>query len=141
LVWAAGGTTWRRLAARGVWVHGSADGLGDAEPPAIDWLAGRAVTWRRLTHTAAAAADPAALGTYTVDEPLPDDLPSRTHFFWASGTLFLDAIARWPSLRAGWHGSGPGRTWRTLQEVLGPDARVRVWLDYDDWQKAVLNAF
>jgi hydroxymethylbilane synthase len=138
-VWAAGGTTWRRLAARGVWVHGSADGLGDAEAPGIDLLAGRSIPWRRLTHTAAAAGDPAAIGTYAVDERLPEDLPSRTHFFWTSGTLFLEAIARWPALRDGWHGSGPGRTWRTLQETLGPEARARVWLDYEDWLKDVLN--
>jgi hydroxymethylbilane synthase len=138
-VWTAGGKTWRRLAARGVWVHGSADGLGDAEAPAIDLLAGRPITWRRLTHTTAAAGDSAALGTYMVDEQLPEDLPSRTHFYWTSGTLLLEAIARWPSLRDGWHGSGPGRTWRALQEVLGPGARARVWLDYEDWRRDVLD--
>ena len=81
------GGGWRRA---GVWVHGWADGLGDAEAPAIDLLAGRSISWHRLTHAAAAAGDPAALGTYAVDERLPDDLPSRTHFFWTSGTLFLD---------------------------------------------------
>src|SRR5262249_10162999 len=30
-VWAAGGRTWRKLANRGIWVHGCADGLGDGE--------------------------------------------------------------------------------------------------------------
>jgi hydroxymethylbilane synthase len=138
LVWAAGTTTWRKLAARGVWVNGCADGLGDADAPDVDLLADRQVRWHRLTHQAAATADPDALATYVVDNTLPDDLAARTHFFWTSGSEFLEALARWPQLRQGWHGSGPGRTWRTLHETLGPTARARVWLDYEHWQQEVL---
>lgn len=137
LIWAAGGTTWRRLAARGIWVHGSAEGLGDVDLPPVAALAGRDVTWRRLTHRAAAEADPGALATYEVREPLPDDMPSRSHFFWTSGTLFLQALERWPELRERWHGSGPGRTWRTIRETLGPTPRARVWLEYEDWFQAI----
>jgi len=135
-VWAAGVTTWRRLAARGIWVHGCADGLGDADRPPVDALAGRAVSWRRLTHRAAAT-EPDALATYEVIERLPDDLSKRTHFFWTSGSLFREAIARWPELRDRWHGSGPGRTWRTLRETLGDSPNIRVWLEYEDWYKNV----
>src|SRR5690606_39263124 len=71
-VWAAGPRTWRRLAERGIWVHGSSEGLGDAEDPALDQLAGRQLSWRRLTHGKSDAPD--ALPTYDVDLPLPDDL-------------------------------------------------------------------
>jgi hydroxymethylbilane synthase len=138
IVWAAGGTTWRRLAARGVWVHGCADGIGDSEPPDIDALAGHPVAWHRLTHRAAATADPDALATYEVHESLPDDLPARTHFFWTSGAQFLQAIERWPEIVDRWHASGPGRTWQTLRRTLGHRARARVWLDYDHWQKEIL---
>jgi hydroxymethylbilane synthase len=139
IVWAAGGTTWRRLAARGVWVNGCADGLGDSEPPAVDLLAGEEIHWHRLTHRAAAEADPAALATYDVQESLPDDLPARTHFFWTSGTQFLQAVDRWPELMDCWHASGPGRTWHTLRHRLGQRARARVWLDYDQWQREILT--
>jgi hydroxymethylbilane synthase len=138
-VWGAGGTTWRRLAQRGIWVHGCADGLGDSEPPAIDALAGHTVSWRRLTHSIAAAEDAEALATYAVEEDLRDDLPGRTHFFWTSGTLFRRALARWPEIRDRWHGSGPGRTWQALQAALGPTPRARVWLDYEDWKKDVIR--
>lgn len=138
IVWAAGGSTWRRLAARGVWVNGCADGLGDSERPDIELLAGHDIHWQRLTHRAAAAADPAALATYVVQESLPDDLSARTHFFWTSGTQFLQALERWPELRDRWHGSGPGRTWHTLCRTLGQRARARVWLDYDHWRKEIL---
>lgn len=137
LVWASGTRTWRRLAARGIWVHGCADGLGDAVPSGVDILAGRPVTWHRLTHSAAADG-PDNLATYVVDERLPDDLPARTHFFWTSGSQFLEAAARWPEIRQGWHGCGPGRTSAVVMSTLGQTGRVHVWLDYDDWHREVI---
>ncbi len=134
LVWAAGSHTWRRLAARGVWVGGCADGLGD-EHPQVDVLAGRDVAWTRLTHDG--VRDQNALATYSVSVNLPDDLPSRSHFFWTSGELFKTAIARWPSLRSAWHASGPGRTRDTIIGELDDTSRYGVWLDRASWEKDV----
>jgi len=135
MVWVAGGATWRKLAARGLWVQGSAEGLGDGEDPGVDQLAGRRVEWHRLTHEGVDAAN--ALATYVVAERLPDDLPTRTHFFWTSGTSFRQAIDQWPSIRDGWHSSGPGRTWQAIETALGPRGRARVSLDYDAWHREV----
>ena len=137
LVWAAGGRTWERLARRGVWVNGCADGLGDQEVPGVDRIAGRTVTWQRVTH--AASGDPHAVATYVVEQSLPADLERRTHFFWTSGSLFLDALGRHPGIRRGWHASGPGRTARVVRDALGSDAGARfsIWLDYDQWHQAV----
>jgi hydroxymethylbilane synthase len=134
LVWVSGATTWRKLASRGVWVNGSAEGLGD-DAPAVRWLAGRDVRWHRLTHSG--VTDDNALATYQVDEPLPADLASRTHFFWMSGTSFTRALAACPEIRQAWHGSGPGRTARAIREALGDTGRARVWLNYDQWFKEV----
>jgi hydroxymethylbilane synthase len=131
VVWAAGGRTWRKLAARGIWVHGCADGLGDLEAPRVDALAGRALRWCRLTHTGAETPD--AVATYHVDDTLPDDLPARTHFFWTSGSQLRKALEHWPALSDRWHGSGPGRTAQALRELVGPVGRSAVWLDYDHW--------
>ena len=135
VVWAAGSTTWRRLAARGVWVHGCADGLGDDEPPQVDVLAGRALHWVCLTHDRSDRDD--ALATYHVDPVLPDDLPARSHFYWTSGDAFLRAVERWPSIRDGWHGSGPGRTRQTIVATVGATARTGVWLDRESWERDV----
>ena len=135
IVWAAGTETWRRLAARGVWVNGCADGLGDDEHPPVDVLAGRSVKWARLTHDRAGTPD--ALPTYHVDTPLPDDLPERSHFFWTSGDLFKRAIERWPAIRDAWHASGPGHTRETIRAVLGASDRIGVWLDRASWEKDV----
>lgn len=134
-VWAAGSETRRKLAARGIWVHGSADGLGDEERPAIDALAGRHVTWVRLTHAGVAA--PNALSTYVADPDLPDDLPERSHFYWMSGDVFARAIERWPSIRDGWHASGPGRTREAVLAKVADPRRTGVWLDRESWERDV----
>lgn len=137
IVWVAGSQTWRKLAARGIWVHGSAEGLGDAERPAIDEIAGRQMSWHRLTHEG--MDDPAALPTYSVTEKLPEDLASRTHFFWTSGSVFQRALDRFPMLGGRWHSSGPGRTWQSVQRVLGETGRIRVSLDYEAWLNEVVE--
>jgi hydroxymethylbilane synthase len=137
LIWAAGPRTWERLARRGVWVHGSAEGLGDEEPVAVDALAGRSVAWTRLTHSG--VEDPRALATYLVDERLPDDLGSRSHFFWTSGTAFTRALSAHPGIAGGWHASGPGRTARAIRETLGNHPRISVWLDYEQWHQHVTS--
>lgn len=134
-VWVAGSRTWHRLASRGIWVHGSSEGLGDTEAPAIDVLAGRALEWHRLTHGGSDA--PGAWPTYDVVINLPDDLPARTHFFWTSGSAFVEALSRYPSIRSGWHACGPGRTLATLRRELGPAGNLSVWLDYDSWLEHV----
>jgi hydroxymethylbilane synthase len=135
-VWAAGGQTWRKLAAHGIWVHGCADGLGDDARPPVDALAGRDVSWVRLTH-AASANTAEAVATYSVSTKLPEDLPSRSHFFWTSGSLFKSALSRWPALARGWHASGPGRTHQAIVEALGDAGRAGVWLDRTSWERDV----
>lgn len=134
-VWTAGSRTWRRLAAQGVWVHGCADGLGDDERPLMDALAGREISWVTLTH--AAAARPGAVATYVVETDLPDDLPSRSHFFWTSGSTFTSAVERWPAIRAAWHASGPGRTHEVIDAALRGTGRAGVWLDRASWERDV----
>ena len=134
-VWAAGSQTRRKLASRGIWVHGSADGLGDEDRPAINALAGRDIEWLRLTHAGASAPD--ALSTYVAAADLPVDLPARSHFYWMSGELFTRAIERWPSIRAGWHASGPGRTREALLARVDDPSRTGVWLDRESWERDV----
>ncbi|MEO7191815.1 MAG: hydroxymethylbilane synthase [Vicinamibacterales bacterium] len=135
LVWTAGLRSWERLARRGVWVHGSSDGLGDQESPDVDLMAGTSPEWIRLTHDRSDA--PGALATYSVRYVLPDDLAARTHFFWMSGSLFREALDRHPGIGGAWHASGPGRTARALHDTLGSTSRVSTWLDYDQWHQNV----
>lgn len=132
VVWVAGSRTWTALAARGLWVNGSTDGLGDDEIPRANLLAGRTLSWLRLTHTQAPAS-PARIATYEVERVLPADLDRYTHFFWTSGAEFTRALAAHPRLAEGWHGSGPGATSRAIAAALGSTGRAAIWLDYDHW--------
>lgn len=136
VIWVAGESTWRRLASRGTWVNGCTDGLGDTETPAVDLLAGRPLSWVRLTHAGGAGAA-GTLATYEVSRELPDTLPAHSHFFWTSGSEFRRALERWPALADGWHGSGPGSTARTMTAALGGSRRCGIWLDYDHWLSEV----
>jgi hypothetical protein len=136
IIWAAGESTWRRLVARGTWVNGCTDGLGDEEAPAVDLLAGRPVAWVRLTHSGGTG-NPGALATYEVVRDLPDDLSTYSHFFWTSGSEFRRALDRWPGLADRWHGSGPGSTARAIAEALGSASRHGIWLDYEHWLSEV----
>jgi hydroxymethylbilane synthase len=136
IVWTAGTRTWRKLAERGIWVHGSAEGLAEEFSPAVDALAGSAIDWQRLTHSRSGVATDTP--TYGVRYLFPDDLEDRSHFFWTSGSAFLEAVSRYPRIRSGWHASGPGRTSMTIRETLGPTDRASIWLDYDSWLKTVL---
>jgi hydroxymethylbilane synthase len=141
IVWAAGTRTWEKLAARGIWVHGCSDGLGDDEEPRIDTLAGAQVRWLRLTHEGAGRLDDdeAVLATYVVERALPSDLGRRQAFFWTSGSLVLEALRRHPAVASGWHASGPGRTAATIRTALSDPGRASIWLDYDAWLQHVIR--
>ena len=99
--------TWRRLAERGVWVNGCADGLGDDEHPPVDVLAGRSVKWVRLTHDRARRRR-MRCRRITSTRHCPMICRRTIAFFWTSGELFKRAIERWPAIRDAWHASGPG---------------------------------
>jgi len=139
VVWTAGLQTWRRLAERSVWVNGSAEGLGEREDPRADVIAGRTIPWVKLTHDRAAAVNGSPqVATYRVVSAgaLPD-LSGYSHFFWTSGSHFLDAIERQPEILGGWHACGPGNSWTIIRDRLGSDDRLEVWLSQEEWRKDV----
>ncbi|MFN0087198.1 MAG: hydroxymethylbilane synthase [Blastocatellia bacterium] len=132
IVWTGGLKTWRRLARRGVWVHGSAESLGQDEAPRIDTLAGPGLRWTRLSHSDAGE-DPKmpALATYRL-RPLEAaiDLRGRRYFFWTSGSNFRQALASNGWLREMTHFCGPGNTQQALRQA-GIDPHI--FLDHRQW--------
>src|SRR6185295_11892663 len=121
LAWASGLKTWERLARRGVWVNGSAEGLGEHEHPRIETIAGTNVLWTKLTHADAGSAGilpasgsagsagilPAsgsALPTYRlIPKDSSPDLQGRRYFFWTSGSSFERALLLNPWMKAMTH--------------------------------------
>jgi hydroxymethylbilane synthase len=142
IVWTAGLTTWRKLARQGIWVNGSAEGLGEHEEPKIDVLAGEKVEWLKLTHTPVpgVAESPGIPGIPTYELVPRADIPNlagKKDFFWMSGSAFVAALARYPEIRGARHSAGPGRTQETLRAVLGKSAKIGTELSYAAWLKRV----
>jgi hydroxymethylbilane synthase len=116
-IWTSGIGSWKRLAARGVWVEGCADALG------FDWIAStlrQAVLqlpaideWQILTHAAAVESwpDSEVLATYSLPEEEERHVPqaeSVTHVYWASGSQFRRLAPDLPP--SVHHACGPGKT-------------------------------
>ena len=124
-VWASGTASWEKLAEQGLWVEGSAEGLGfdfikDVLnltvlnlPPLNQWTA--------LTHEGAVGGwvDLKAVGTYYSHAPTMDEeglkmLRSARLIFWASGSQY-DRLGSESSPEAK-HACGPGKTAQHLRD-------------------------
>jgi hydroxymethylbilane synthase len=132
LVWTAGSKTWLKLASRGIWVNGSADGLGEHEDPRIETLAGGTVNWTKLTHVGALNENGLrAVGTYQlVPKADAPNIEGKKYFFWSSGSAFERALSLNPWLKSMTHFCGPGNTQNTLARN-GVEAHV--FLSHEQW--------
>ena len=139
-VWTSGVQSWRRLAARGVWVEGCADGLG------FDWILptlDEAVLglpsqddWQILTHASAIETwqHGQVIGTYSLPQleaHVISDAASYTHAFWATGSQFRELHAQLPE--AVHHACGPGKT-ADLIRASGV-RKLTVFPSVDEWRR------
>jgi hypothetical protein len=146
--WVSGVASWRRLAARGVWVEGCADGLGfDAIRPTL----GTPVlglpplaNWAVLTRDSARGSWQnsgvgGVLATYALEAPDPATVAqlraaagAATHFFWSSREQYLalrDALP--PDAE---HACGAGKTLAALRKL---GARPHPFPNRDTWRSWV----
>lgn len=132
VVWASGVQTWKRLAQRGVWVHGSAESLGEQETPNIAELAGQNLTWLKLTH--ASGYDDGTIPSLATYRLVPKNespaLEGRKYFFWKSGSSFEYALSLNPWIKSMTHFCGPGNTQRILEKN---GVEPHVFLDQAQW--------
>lgn len=124
-VWTAGLSTWKKLSERGVWVHGSAEGLGEDDDTRLEIMAGKKIDWLRLTHEGATdlAGRPRAsraMATYKakVQVPSVEALKQGRYFYWRSGTQFQAALQACPDIQNGYHATGPGHTHAAVKDGL-----------------------
>ncbi len=141
LVWTAGVQTWIKLAARGVFVSGCQDGLGESEDKKLDRIAGPQ-TWCKLTHDQATSVDETAIATYALSpKNNGPDLTGKTHFFWMSRTSFESAWAKYPrEIAAGHNACGPGSTWEFLRTFVGLKNPVKVLMGHEQFLSESLNS-
>jgi hydroxymethylbilane synthase len=132
IVWASGIQTWKRLAQRGVWVNGCAEGLGEQEDPCIGNLINAKLDWFKLTHASGANENGMRnLATYRlVPKSQNPDLTKQKYFFWLSGSAFERALALNPWLKEMTHFCGPGNT----QQILARNGiEAFIFLDHAQW--------
>lgn len=144
-VWTAGLKTWQSLAEKGVWVHGSTEGLGEQERPQIETLATEPLQWVKLSHQEGYEADATAmplLATYRLETSFAntEEFASKEAFFWSSGSQFLAALKLYPELAGKHHACGPGNTYKIIRQQLELNGdfdktRVQIFIDSDDWRK------
>jgi hydroxymethylbilane synthase len=116
-VWTSGTASWWRLAERGVWVEGCAEGLG------YDWIAATLAEpllglpplsgWQVLSHVGSADYWPAGevIGTYRLPDVASQAIAEPravTHAYWASGSQFRELWSQLPPTVH--HACGPGKT-------------------------------
>lgn len=141
-IWTPGLTTWRRLAARGIWVNGSDESLGETAAADVRHFFPDMQRWIKLSHDA--GFDPGRaelLPTYRLERArAPLAVHDRTHFFWTSGSQFLEYLRAMPGLaQAAVHGCGPGNTLRQLRATLGAQApNVRPFLSAAQFRSELL---
>jgi len=140
IVWVAGISTWKKLSARGVWVHGSAESLGEHKPE-LDAVLGTSPDWLKLTHDRGDQNEEIeSLATYRLEE-ISDcpDLSNKTHFFWTSGSGFLQALKTCPAVKDGYHACGPGNTYKILRENITDNSKLKVYSGHQNWLSDVLD--
>lgn len=140
LVWTAGVSTWRKLAARGIWVNGTSDGLGESEATGIESLIG-SVSWAKLTHDRGhTACGMELVPTYRlVNRTETPDLRGKTHFFWMSTTAFERAQQLFPNeIQNGYNACGPGSTFEFLRQVSGLARPVKAFIGLEQFLSQTL---
>lgn len=125
LCWTSGLDTWKKLASKNVWVHGSQESLGFFLPRP-QRLFGRDLRWFKLTHEDAITypgyqqhESVFSVGVAKLkDKRKFEDLANRKAFFWRSGSLFLKAIAEQPEIANRVHFCGLGETYQIVSMAL-----------------------
>jgi hydroxymethylbilane synthase len=145
-LWVSGAKTWKSLAHRGLWVHGSSEGLGE-DFPHLPLAPNLTIKWVKLTHEESAQINesegtPAMAGYRLIKKDLKtlSDFGNRKHYFWMSASGFYRALELDPSIIKAEHSCGPGNTYRLLSKLVKThQLKLRVALDYESWKKSLLG--
>lgn len=144
----AGTETWKTLAKKGLWIHGSTDSLGNSQLQELaTWTTSlmglRSLSWHRLTHanSPAPAGDNSTqnIATYSIQlaPNLQLSLKNIKMIFWKSGYEFLRALEVWPELRQIEHACGMGQSAITIGSQAG-GSKVTLYYNEQDWRNSVL---
>lgn len=148
VLWTSGLETWKQLAQKGLWIHGTQESLGEnsLSRPQFDFF--KPLKWGKLSHenkkdyvSEGSEFHLKIIETYRLLEksPLPH-LGERKCFYWKSYSLFKKAVSEQPDLLEKIHCCGPGQTAEFIEKhLLGKkrSPKVFVFLDETDWRNQV----
>lgn len=141
ILWVSGLKTWRKLAQRGYWVHGSSESLGEREDERLGSLHVDA-KWIKWTHDQSPKLknNKAHVSTYQLKPKvnLPE-MNSFQEFYWMSGSQFKLAVENSPELLHKDHFCGPGNSYSMISRILEQhniNKKPRILPNYQLWQKA-----
>jgi len=139
IIWASGIKTWKELAKRGVWVNGTADGMGEDFNPNISNLT--QLPWIKLTHSLAPKTMiNNVIATYELKEkPIEENLSNKKFFYWMSSTAFKYAVREYPDILNANHACGPGNTYNEIKKVIKNSNNLQIALSYSDWKNKLIN--
>lgn len=133
VIWTAGLKTWKELAKKDIWVHGTSDGLGEKEPHRLDILVPE-ITFTKVTHKESDRFESDFSKCFTYETVLKEEIPdlkNKTHFFWMSASQFDLVLGKYPEIKNKHHASGPGLTKDHIEKVLGHS--IDVFLSFEEW--------
>ena len=139
IVWVSGLETWKNLAERGIWVHGTSDGLGEDIEPKIKSLTNN--EWIKLTHLHSPISRiKNVIHTYELEKnEISLNLENTNYFYWMSSSAFKYAINKYPNIQKKYHFCGPGNTYNEIKKILGKDSNnLNIELSYKEWKNNIL---
>jgi hydroxymethylbilane synthase len=138
IIWTSGVKTWKSLAERGVWVNGTADGMGENSNQNIDDLTSN--PWIKLTHKSAPKTKiKDVIHTYFLKElPIDKRIVDKKFFYWMSYSAFSYVLKLYPEIIDGYHACGPGNTYEALKKVIKDPKRLEIVLSYNSWKKKLV---
>lgn len=138
IIWTSGVKTWKSLADRGIWVNGTADGMGENINPNIENLTSN--PWIKLTHKYAPQTKiKKVIHTYLLKElSIDEDIENKKFFYWMSFSAFNYVLKQYPEIINRYHACGPGNTYEALKKVIKDPKRLEVFLSYNAWKKNLI---
>lgn len=139
VLWTAGTATWKKLALQGLWINGTQDGLGEAEPRYLEALIDSEVPWVKLSHSDASHSEKTIACYGLIRNKQAFDFKSKECFFWNSGSLFLAALKEHPEIATKVHCCGPGNTAEMIQSTLKNSLwqNLFIFLNQEQWSHYV----
>ena len=139
IIWTSGIKTWKSLIERGIWVNGTADGMGETTDVGIDNLTSN--PWIKLTHKLAPASKiKDVIYTYCLKEqPIDENIGDKKFFYWMSSSAFNYVLKQNPKIINGYHACGPGNTYKALKKVIKDSERLEIALSFSAWKKNIIK--